>query len=53
MTRLMECKYGDVHIAVAPELGGALAWLRWRGQAILRPLDTRAHSAPICAAVIH
>lgn len=39
MTRLIECKYGDMHIAVAPALGGALAWLRWRGQEILRPLD--------------
>lgn len=39
MTRLIECTSGDTHIAVAPELGGALAWLRWRGQNILRPLD--------------
>lgn len=39
MTRLLECALGETRIAVAPELGGALAWLRWRGHDILRPLD--------------
>ena len=39
MTRLIERTCGDVNIAVAPELGGALACLRWRGHDILRPFD--------------
>lgn len=39
MTKLIERSCGDVNIAVAPELGGAVAWLRWRGQDILRPFD--------------
>ncbi|MEM8025964.1 aldose 1-epimerase [Morganella morganii] len=39
MTRLLECTLGDTSIAVAPELGGALAWLRWKGHDILRPLS--------------
>ncbi len=39
MTRLIERTCGDVSIAVAPELGGALAWLRWRGHDIFRPFD--------------
>ncbi|QHM72126.1 aldose 1-epimerase [Mixta intestinalis] len=39
MTRLLECTQGDASMAVAPALGGALAWLRWRGHDILRPFD--------------
>lgn len=39
MTWLIERARGDLQIAVAPELGGALAWLRWRGNDILRPFD--------------
>ncbi|WP_347253033.1 aldose 1-epimerase [Leminorella grimontii] len=39
MTRVIERSRGNVSIAVAPELGGALAWLRWRGHDVLRPFD--------------
>jgi aldose 1-epimerase len=39
MAHLLECHYGDIHLAIAPELGGALAWLRWKGHDILRPLS--------------
>lgn len=39
MTRLIECTQGDLCMVVAPDLGGALASLRWRGFDILRPFD--------------
>lgn len=49
MTRLIEHTCGDVSIAVAPELGGALAWLRWRGDDIFRPFDPQGEKrANLC-----
>lgn len=49
MTRLIEGTCGDVHIAVAPALGGGLAWLRWRGHDILRPLNPQGEQrANLC-----
>ncbi|WP_414165420.1 aldose 1-epimerase [Superficieibacter sp. BNK-5] len=39
MTRLIERTLGTLTFTVAPELGGALASLRWKGHDILRPRD--------------
>lgn len=39
MTTLIEKSCGNLTLSVAPELGGAIAALNWRGEPILRPLD--------------
>lgn len=38
MTPLISQSFGDLTLVLAPELGGAIAALRWRGNDILRPL---------------
>lgn len=38
MTSLISQSHGDLTLVLAPELGGAIAALRWRGNDIFRPL---------------
>lgn len=40
--RMIELKSDDLHLGLAPEIGGSIAFLRWRGIELMRPLSAEA-----------